>query len=305
MDLKQLKYFACIVELESMTAAARSLFVAQPSLSQHIANLEADVGIRLLDRGARGTRPTEAGELLYRYAKAILRQVNEAKDVLKHGIHGPAARICVGLPSSTLKMVGEALVQAIRKSHEDRILLEIVEGSTSQLADNLGRQMLDVAVLADAPVGGRYDATLLLVEELLAFVSCKTPARSPMAFEDLLAKPLVLPAFPNSVRVKVEGASLERQLSYTVAVETASATLMTRLAKDDDYWTVLPWAAAQGEGDTLRAVRIRGTPLRRTLSLCVSAGADSSARNAVVVQLRQLIFDMVRTKRWKYATICS
>ncbi|MBQ1766158.1 MAG: LysR family transcriptional regulator, partial [Aquincola sp.] len=77
MDLRQLKYFVRIVELGGLSAAAQSLHVAQPSLSQHVANLEAELGLPLLERGARGARPTPAGRRLYEQAKALLRQAGD------------------------------------------------------------------------------------------------------------------------------------------------------------------------------------------------------------------------------------
>ena len=75
MDLRQLRYFVKIVELESISLAAEALHVAQPSLSQHVVNLESELGTKLLNRSNHGTKPTHEGEMLFRYAKSILRQV--------------------------------------------------------------------------------------------------------------------------------------------------------------------------------------------------------------------------------------
>ena len=66
MDFKQLKYFARIAELGNMTRASEALRIAQPALSQQIANLEGELDTRLFDRTAHGVRLTRAGEVLYR-----------------------------------------------------------------------------------------------------------------------------------------------------------------------------------------------------------------------------------------------
>ena len=52
MNLRQLHYFVRVFEMQNMTRAAESLYVAQPALSQQIALLEEDLGVRLLVRGS-------------------------------------------------------------------------------------------------------------------------------------------------------------------------------------------------------------------------------------------------------------
>ena len=63
MELRQLRYFAAIVEHGNMTRAADALHVAQPALSQQLANLEAELRGRLFERGPQGMRVTAAGTM--------------------------------------------------------------------------------------------------------------------------------------------------------------------------------------------------------------------------------------------------
>ena len=65
-DLRQLEVFARVDELGSFSKAAKAVFLAQASVSERIANLESQVGTRLLDRLGRQVVPTRAGEVLYR-----------------------------------------------------------------------------------------------------------------------------------------------------------------------------------------------------------------------------------------------
>src|SRR5690606_5758821 len=65
MELRQLRYFVRIVELGSLTRAAKDLYIAQPALSAQISKLENELDIKLLTRSVRGVMPTEAGESLY------------------------------------------------------------------------------------------------------------------------------------------------------------------------------------------------------------------------------------------------
>ena len=66
MQFRHLRYFVKIVEAGSFSRAAATIHVAQPALSQQIADLEDRMGVPLLQRTPRGVRPTPAGEVLYR-----------------------------------------------------------------------------------------------------------------------------------------------------------------------------------------------------------------------------------------------
>src|SRR5580698_5477040 len=83
MRYRQLRYFCKIVECGSFSRAAATIHVAQPALSQQIAELEIEMGVELLQRSARGVRATRAGEVLYREGLAILRQVEQIPSLIR------------------------------------------------------------------------------------------------------------------------------------------------------------------------------------------------------------------------------
>jgi DNA-binding transcriptional LysR family regulator len=82
LDLRQFLYFVTVVEEGQITRAATRLHVAQPALSQAIAKLEDSVGVRLLERHARGVTPTPAGAAVLEKARAALTATEEAATIL-------------------------------------------------------------------------------------------------------------------------------------------------------------------------------------------------------------------------------
>jgi DNA-binding transcriptional LysR family regulator len=72
MDLRALKYFVAVYETGSVSAAARQCFIAQPSVSAAVSQLEQELGVSLFERHARGTRPTTDGRKLYPMAAQLL-----------------------------------------------------------------------------------------------------------------------------------------------------------------------------------------------------------------------------------------
>ncbi|MCO4798613.1 MAG: LysR family transcriptional regulator [Colwelliaceae bacterium] len=79
MDLKHLKYFVAVYEQQSFSAAAKRCFIAQPSISAAVAQLEQEFHQSLFSRHARGVTPTEHGEKLYPLAKQLLGQADAIK----------------------------------------------------------------------------------------------------------------------------------------------------------------------------------------------------------------------------------
>jgi LysR family transcriptional regulator, nitrogen assimilation regulatory protein len=71
MQYRHLYYFVKIVEAGSFSQAARTIHVAQPALSQQIAELEASLGVALLQRSARGIKATVAGQKFYEEASSL------------------------------------------------------------------------------------------------------------------------------------------------------------------------------------------------------------------------------------------
>ena len=79
MELRHLRYFVAVAEMENVSrAATQRLHVAQPSLSRQIRDLEDEIGVRLLERTARAVRLTDAGRAFLDEARAIVKHTNEA-----------------------------------------------------------------------------------------------------------------------------------------------------------------------------------------------------------------------------------
>ena len=96
MEIRKLEAFAKVVELESFSRAAAAILLTQPTVSQHIRDLEVELKQKLLDRLGNKVLPTPAGILLYRYAQKILQLRQEAVEVVgQYGV-AIAGRIKIG-----------------------------------------------------------------------------------------------------------------------------------------------------------------------------------------------------------------
>ncbi|HEX2985732.1 MAG TPA: LysR family transcriptional regulator [Caproiciproducens sp.] len=145
MDLKQLGYFVAIAEEGSISAAAKKLHISQPPLSQQLKLLETELGVKLVERGARRATLTDAGTLLYKRASTILGLADAAVRELEDFGEKPFGMLRLGTTSSS----GPALLKRRITQYAavcPGVRFEIHEGNTFQLIELLANGTIDVAV---------------------------------------------------------------------------------------------------------------------------------------------------------------
>jgi molybdate transport repressor ModE-like protein len=109
LDVTRLRVLAAVARHGSVTAAAKSLNYAQPSVSHHLARLEAETGTRLVERSGRGIKLTDAGRLLAGRAEEILGRLDAAEQELAAHVGHREERIRVaGFPSALATVVPAA-----------------------------------------------------------------------------------------------------------------------------------------------------------------------------------------------------
>ena len=78
MELRHLRYFVAVAEMENVSRAAMKLHVSQPALSRQIRDLEDEIGFCLLERTAKSVRLTDAGRAFLNDARTLLQNADEA-----------------------------------------------------------------------------------------------------------------------------------------------------------------------------------------------------------------------------------
>lgn len=166
MDLRQIRYFIRIAELGSVSKAARQLNIAQPALSRHVQNLEAEFGAQLLARTTRGVAVTEAGRVLIEHGASLLQSAAAMRDAVQQASVQPSGEVTVGLLPSVSSTAVRDLVDSCRTAFPD-VRLRIVEGVSMFLEEWLDRGSLDLAIITDRPTIHRFDTAHLFTEDFL------------------------------------------------------------------------------------------------------------------------------------------
>ncbi len=146
LDVTRLRVLAAVARHGSVTAAAKALNYAQPSVSHHLARLEAETGTRLVERSGRGVRLTDAGRLLAGRAEEILGRLDAAEQELAAHVGQREERIRIAGFPSALATVVPAAAARLRAEHPGVELL-LAEAEPQGAIRMLRAGRVDVALV--------------------------------------------------------------------------------------------------------------------------------------------------------------
>ena len=192
MNLRRLECFVAVAEAGNFRRAAKALSLSQPGVSVHVAQLEAELGVTLLERNRRGLALTAAGTALLSRARVLLPALREALAEAAAVGEGRVGTVRIGFwGSASYQFLPRALRLAEREFPDARILLRQMR-TESQVAALLARE-LDLAIVREPSVPIGVAATLLIAENFMVAL----PSAHPLATlrrigaEQLHAQPLV------------------------------------------------------------------------------------------------------------------
>lgn len=144
MTLQQLRYAIEVAASGSITAAASRLFIAQPSLSKALSELEGEMGITIFERSSRGVVPTEDGTRFLSYARQVVEQADLLEAQYKSG--NPPRRV-FAVSSQHYAFVVNAFVELVREYGENRYEFSLREGTTFGIIEDVRLQRSELGVL--------------------------------------------------------------------------------------------------------------------------------------------------------------
>jgi DNA-binding transcriptional LysR family regulator len=146
LDATRLRVLVAVARYGSVTGAAQALNYAQPSISHHIARLEAETGAKLMERAGRGVRLTEAGQLLADRAEEIIGRLDAAEAELATHVGLRQDRVRVAAFGSALATLVASVSAELHAEHADSAL-QLVQAEPAEALRMLRAGEVDVALV--------------------------------------------------------------------------------------------------------------------------------------------------------------
>ena len=269
MDERRLSYFLAVVDEGSVTRAAQRLHVAQPSLSQSIRGLEAELCAELFHRVGRGLRLSAAGEALVGPARRVLRAADEARDAISGVVELKTGRLEIAALATLAVDPMADLIGRFRDRYPG-IEVRVHEPESADGVRALVRDGTCELGAAHLPLtGGQLISHLLGEQELLFVLPPESIAQAdrPLGARELARTPLVVSPPGTSTRILLEQALTAVGVTPEIAVETAAREAIVPLVLAGAGAALLPAPLAreaQRRGATVRSARPKIT---RTVGL--------------------------------------
>ena len=191
MTLQQLRYFLAAAEKGSFSAAAESLLMAQPSLSDQIRKLEAELGVPLFTRAGRRLVLSEAGRMLRPHAERTLAAADEAADSVRQVRTLTGGTVSFGTFGSAHHSLLGGLIQDFRRRYPD-VRVRVVGQNSAEVADAVRDGVLEAGLIALPVDDGGLEVRPSVRDEIHYVSASPQRLERPKTIEEIAAAPLIL-----------------------------------------------------------------------------------------------------------------
>lgn len=276
MDLRDLRYFETIAELEHLGRASSKLHRTQPALSSSIRRLEADCGAALFEKAGRGIRLTQAGKVLLKWAQRMRFDVEDAKRELQSIGAGLRGHVRIGIVPTAAQFLLPAVARQLLQEAPD-VTLRTVVGLIDTLTPQLHAGELDLMVGTESPAQPGWVSKTLAEDMIVVAASEKHPVfRSSATLRDLVA---------HSWALQPPGAPTRDWLDHTfdrqrlprprVQVETTMLLMLPTLIVQTGLLSFISRHHLEGRTRItgLKEVPVKGAAMRRRLVVTYRANS--------------------------------
>jgi len=285
MELRSIQYFVQVADEGSITRTADKIGIAQPALTRHIKQLEAELGTQLLMRLPRGVRLTTSGRDFLDHARAIMLEVARASEHVRSKAQSPRGRVVMGTSPTLAPLL---LPRCIARARQQcpTVTLKVVEGFSPQLLDALLTGRLDLAVMTNPPRTAALALTPLCSEPLVVISPPGARGtRQAFSLAELSSTPFILTV---GLRTLADQQLAGVGVSLKVEAEIDSVEAIRRLLISGIGMTIMPISAFYEE---LRAGQVVAHPIEdaNLHRILILARPIAEARSAAINEIEHIV----------------
>ena len=215
MDFRDLESLIKVADLRSFSKAAEALYLTQPTISGHIQALEQELGIRLMDRAKAGVTLTQAGQIIYDYAKRLLDVRQEAKEAIDAFTGLIRGSITIGGSTIPGEFILPALVGRFKKDYPG-ISISLKVGDTLTICNQVLTGEVELAVVGAKLFENRINYLKHYKDEIALVAAAEHPLakKGRIGLAQLPQCDMILREEGSATRLMVERKLADRKLSW-------------------------------------------------------------------------------------------
>jgi LysR family hydrogen peroxide-inducible transcriptional activator len=270
MEVHQLRYFCAVARHGTFTRASEVEHVAQPSLSQQILKLEAELGARLFDRLPRSAKLTVFGKAFLPKAERILRELEQAKTEVREMSGNEKGEVVVGIIPTIAAYLLPRLLNGLRTRHP-LIATKIFEDITPALLHRLHAGTIDLAVVALPIAGSDISSVALFDEKFYAVLPEKhrLASRDSISLAELNREPFLLLKEGHCFRDSLIAACDKVKMSPSIVFESGQFATILAMVSAGMGVSAVPAMAVQPQPGC-KFIPISGKHSTRTVGIVTS-----------------------------------
>lgn len=267
MTLRQFEVFLAVARARSFRRAAEALHLSQPALSQHVKELEQELGARLFDRLGRSVVPTEAGRLLEEHALRVFATITGAREAIGELLGLKRGSLLIGGSTTPGIYVLPTLIATFQARYPGiQVALRIANSRV--IEERIRANELDLGVVGGHVLGpGERCLTAGLLDELVLIVPRGHPwaGRGSILPAKLAEERLLMREEGSATRQVTERALQQAAVKFRVAMELDHTEAIKQAVMTGLGVAFVSVHAVKGElaAGRLKALHLRGLPIRR------------------------------------------
>jgi DNA-binding transcriptional LysR family regulator len=278
ITLRQIQAFLTVAEFGSFTRAAERLHIAQPALSQHVRELEGELGVRLFDRTTRRVELTEAGREFRNAAAKIIDDLENAARNAHELAERKRGKVTIAAPPLLSAGILPWAIADFRGQYPG-IQVSVLEARADEIVELVRTGSADCGFGTFRSGEDGIDSTPLTRDSLALFCTSSNPlaGKKHVNWNELASLPLVTLTRDSGIRVLVELGFETAQLALNPAYEVSHVTTALAMVEAGLGIAVLPtyaWIAAHKAAVT--AVPLVKPVITREIVLITQAGRSHS-----------------------------
>ena len=271
MDLHHLKIFLSVFRHRSFSKASRELSLTQPTISDHIQNLEKELKCRLFDRLGRTILPTKEAEVLNLYAAEVLEKAEALKEAIGDIKKELAGKLIIGASNIPGNYLLPPLMASFHKKFPSVSFQISISGSRG-IIERVSQSDLLMGMVGAQIRNSQLNYLPLLEDDLITVSSPSLVPAAQMGIEDLLRYPIVLREEGSGTLRETERILEEKGLSFDafrVAGSFGSIEAVKQAVKAGLGISILSRMSVTEDVQTgaLKEVKIKGVQMKRKFFL--------------------------------------